>query len=97
MMATTVPAAVAPFRRTRWEPLARLGLLIFINRWLTTFSKTTGNADGVLSADPDVFFSSVMTQVKWPWDKLYQRSADSIRPAFRALDVIDSGRAEQFE
>ena len=32
---------------------------VFVNGRLVTFNKTTGVADGVLNADPDVFFSSV--------------------------------------
>src|SRR5437868_6867345 len=34
---------------------------IFVNGRLRTFNKTTGVADGVINANPDVFFSSVMT------------------------------------
>lgn len=34
---------------------------IFVNGRLRTFNKTTGAADGVINADPDVVFSSVMT------------------------------------
>src|SRR5438552_1083264 len=34
---------------------------IFVNGRLETFNKTTGVADGALNADPDFFFSSVMT------------------------------------
>ena len=34
---------------------------IFVNGRLRTFNKTTGAADGVINADPDIFFSSVMT------------------------------------
>ena len=33
--------------------------VVFVNGRLVTFNKTTGVADGVLNADPDVFFSSV--------------------------------------
>ena len=35
--------------------------VVFVNRRLRTFNKTTGVADGVINANPDVFFSSVMT------------------------------------
>ncbi len=38
---------------------------VFVNGRLRTFSKT-GTADGVIDADPDVFFSSVMTPVTGP-------------------------------
>jgi len=34
---------------------------IFVNGRLRTFNKTTGAADGVINADPDVVFSQVMT------------------------------------
>lgn len=37
--------------------------ILFVNGRLRSFNKTTGVADGVLNADPDVFFSSVMTSV----------------------------------
>jgi len=36
---------------------------LFVNGRLRTFNKTTGVADGVVNADPDVFFASVMTPV----------------------------------
>ena len=35
--------------------------VVFVNGRLRTFNKTTGVADSVINADPDVFFSSVMT------------------------------------
>jgi hypothetical protein len=34
---------------------------VFINGRMRTFNKTTGVADGIINADPDVFFASVMT------------------------------------
>ncbi|MDZ4806398.1 MAG: Calx-beta domain-containing protein [Candidatus Eisenbacteria bacterium] len=34
--------------------------VVFVNGRLVTFNKTTGIADGVLNADPNVFFSSVI-------------------------------------
>lgn len=37
--------------------------VVFVNGRLRTFDKTTGAADGVINADPDVFFASVMTPV----------------------------------
>lgn len=37
--------------------------VVFVNGRLKTFNKTTGVADGVLNADPDAFFASVMTPV----------------------------------
>ncbi len=41
-------------------------VFIFLNGRLRTFNKTTGAADGVVNADPDVFFASVMTPVSPP-------------------------------
>jgi hypothetical protein len=35
--------------------------VIFVNGRVRTFNKTTGAADGVINADPDAFFSLVMT------------------------------------
>ena len=35
--------------------------VVFINGRLRTFNKAIGTADGVLNADPDAFFSSVIT------------------------------------
>src|SRR5690349_13749154 len=35
--------------------------VIFVNGKIRTFNKATGVADGVMDADPDVFFSTVMT------------------------------------
>lgn len=37
--------------------------VVFVNGRLRTFNKTTGAADGVINANPDVFFASVMTPV----------------------------------
>ena len=37
--------------------------VVFVNGRLKTFNKTTGAADGVINADPDVFFASAMTPV----------------------------------
>jgi hypothetical protein len=41
-------------------------LFLFVNGRLRTFNKTTGGADGVINAQPNVFFSSVMTPVSPP-------------------------------
>jgi hypothetical protein len=35
--------------------------VVFVNNRIRTFNKTTGAADGVINADADVFFASVMT------------------------------------
>ena len=35
--------------------------VVFLNGRVRTFNKTTGAADGVINADSDVFFSSVIT------------------------------------
>src|SRR5207237_5387983 len=40
--------------------------VVFVNGRIRTFNKTTGVADGVINADPDVFFASVMTPVVAP-------------------------------
>jgi hypothetical protein len=40
--------------------------LVFVNGRIRTFNKTTGAADGVLNADPDTFFASVMTPIAPP-------------------------------
>jgi hypothetical protein len=40
--------------------------VVFVNGRLRSFNKTTGVIDGVLNADPDVFFASVMTPVTPP-------------------------------
>lgn len=37
--------------------------VVFVNGRLRTFNKTTGAADGVINADPDVFFAPVLTPV----------------------------------
>jgi hypothetical protein len=37
--------------------------IVFVNGRLRSFNKTTGVADAVLNADPDVFFASVMTPI----------------------------------
>ncbi|MGB8507584.1 MAG: lamin tail domain-containing protein [Pyrinomonadaceae bacterium] len=37
--------------------------VVFVNGRVRTFNKTTGVADGVINADSDVFFSSVLTPV----------------------------------
>jgi hypothetical protein len=41
-------------------------LFLFVNGRLRTFNKATGVADGVINAQPNVFFSSVMTPVSPP-------------------------------
>src|SRR5947209_8264245 len=40
--------------------------VVFVNGRIRTFNKATGAADGVLNADPDVFFASVTTPVVAP-------------------------------
>ena len=42
--------------------------VVFVNGRLVTFNKTTGVADGALNADPDVFFSSVITSGSYTSD-----------------------------
>jgi hypothetical protein len=36
---------------------------VFVNGRIRTFNKTTGVADGVINADPDIFFASILTPV----------------------------------
>ncbi len=38
-------------------------IVVFLNGRVRTFNKTTGVADGVVNADPDTFFASVMTPI----------------------------------
>ena len=45
--------------------------VVFVNGRIRTFNKTTGLADGVLNADPDVFFASVETPVTPPGNPNY--------------------------
>jgi hypothetical protein len=40
--------------------------VVFVNGRIRTFNKSTGVADGVLDANPDVFFAAVMTPVTPP-------------------------------
>jgi len=40
--------------------------IVFVNGRIRSFNKTTGAADGVLNADPDTFFASVMTPIAPP-------------------------------
>lgn len=40
--------------------------VVFVNGQIRTFNKATGVADGVINADPDVFFASAMTPVSPP-------------------------------
>lgn len=42
--------------------------VVFVNGRLVTFNKNTGVADGVMNADPDVFFLSVMTSGSYTSD-----------------------------
>jgi len=40
--------------------------VVFVNGRIRTFNKTTGVADGVINANPDIFFAPVMTPVVSP-------------------------------
>ena len=54
--------------------------IVFVNGRIRSFTKA-GAADGVLNADPDVFFASVLTPViSAGRAQLHQRSADPLRP-----------------
>ncbi len=63
---TNFNAVIAPAETSKSPPdtMGTVGpaqFFLFINGRLKTFNKGTGVADGVLNADPDVFFSSVMS------------------------------------
>ena len=40
--------------------------VVFVNGRIRTFNKSTGAADGVIDANPDIFFAAVMTPVSGP-------------------------------
>src|SRR5262249_55496977 len=63
---TTFLAALGPADTGAFPPdsMGAVGpsqFVVFLNGFLRTFSKTTGAPDNVLHANPDTFFSSVMT------------------------------------
>jgi hypothetical protein len=59
--AATGNSTNGPFPPDTMGAVGPTQFVLFINGLLKTFSKTTGLADGVINANPDAFFSSVMT------------------------------------
>ncbi len=59
--AATGDATNGPFPPDTMGAVGPTQFFLLINGRLKTFNKTTGTADGVINADPDAFFSSVMT------------------------------------
>ncbi len=59
--AVTGPTETGAFPPDTMGAVGPTQFVLFVNGRLRTFNKTTGAADGVINADPDVFFSSVMT------------------------------------
>ncbi len=59
--AATGDAATGPFPPDVMGAVGPSQFFLFINGRLKTFNKTTGAADGVINANPDAFFTSVMT------------------------------------
>ena len=59
--AATGDATNGPFPPDTMGAVGPTQFFLFINGRLKTFNKTTGVADGVINANPDAFFSSVMT------------------------------------
>jgi hypothetical protein len=57
----TGDATNGPFPPDTMGAVGPAQFFLFINGRLKTFNKTTGLADGVINANPDAFFSSVMT------------------------------------
>jgi hypothetical protein len=66
IVSTTFDAATGdpntgPFPPDTMGAIGPTQFFLFINGKLKTFSKATGSADAIIDANPDVFFSSVMT------------------------------------
>ena len=67
--------------------------IVFVNGRIRSFTKA-GVADGVLNADPDVFFASVSDAGGAAGGaRLHQRSADPLRPLHRPLVHVHHRRA----
>jgi hypothetical protein len=64
--AVTGPAETGAFPPDTMGAVGPTQFFLFVNGRLRTFNKTTGVADGVVNADPDVFFNSVLTPVSPP-------------------------------
>ena len=59
--AATGNSTTGPFPPDSMGAVGPTQFVLFINGRLKTFNKTTGLADGVFNANPDAFFSSVIT------------------------------------
>jgi hypothetical protein len=59
--AVTGPTETGAFPPDTMGAVGPTQFFLFVNGRLRTFNKATGVADGVVNADPDVFFASVMT------------------------------------
>ena len=59
--AVTAPAETSKYPPDTMGAVGPAQFFLFINGRLKTFNKTTGVADSVINADPDVFFNSVMS------------------------------------
>ena len=59
--AATGDPTTGPFPPDTMGAVGPSQFFLFINGRLKTFNKTTGAADGVINADPDAFFTTVMT------------------------------------
>jgi hypothetical protein len=59
--AVTAPAETSKFPPDTMGAVGPTQFFLSINGRLKTFAKSSGTADGIISADPDVFFSSVMS------------------------------------
>jgi hypothetical protein len=62
----TGPTETGAFPPDTMGAIGPAQFFVFLNGRLRTFNKTTGLADGVINADSDVFFSSVMTPAPPP-------------------------------
>ncbi|HBB88703.1 MAG TPA: hypothetical protein DC047_13920 [Blastocatellia bacterium] len=57
----TGPAETGAFPPDTMGAVGPTQFFVFLNGRMRTFNKTTGVADGVINADPDVFFATVIT------------------------------------
>ena len=66
--------------------------VVFVNGRLVTFNKTTGLADNVMNADPDVFFASVITSGSFTSDPRIRYDRLSGRWILAIIDVATPNR-----
>lgn len=66
--------------------------VVFVNGRLVTFNKNTGAADGVLNANPDVFFASVITSGSYTSDARIRYDRLSGRWFLVMIDVATPNR-----